>query len=51
MIKPTDSPRKHVDEVRIPVLMIHGDNDVQVNVEQSEAMAPARLRPKQEVIA
>jgi dipeptidyl aminopeptidase/acylaminoacyl peptidase len=33
-----DSPRKHAGDVRIPVLMIHGDNDFQVNVEQSEAM-------------
>lgn len=39
-----DSPRNHADDVRIPVLMIHGDNDVQSNVEQSEAMDRALTR-------
>ena len=33
-----DSPRNHAADVRIPLLMIHGDNDAQVNVEQSKAM-------------
>jgi dipeptidyl aminopeptidase/acylaminoacyl peptidase len=32
------SPRNHAAELRIPLLMIHGDNDAQVNVEQSKAM-------------
>ncbi len=34
----TDSPRNHAADVRIPLLMIHGDNDAQVSVEQSKAM-------------
>jgi dipeptidyl aminopeptidase/acylaminoacyl peptidase len=33
-----DSPRNSAANVNIPLLMIHGDNDVQVNVEQSIAM-------------
>jgi len=36
-----DSPRNHANGVRIPVLMIHGDNDAQVNIEQSKAMDKA----------
>jgi dipeptidyl aminopeptidase/acylaminoacyl peptidase len=39
-----DSPRNHASDVRIPVLMIHGDNDAQVNVEQSQAMDKALTR-------
>lgn len=39
-----DSPGNHAGEVRIPVLMIHGDNDAQVNVEQSKAMDKALSR-------
>jgi dienelactone hydrolase len=39
-----DSPRNHAGEVRIPVLMIHGDNDAQVNVDQSKAMDKALTR-------
>lgn len=41
-----DSPRNHADGVRIPVLMIHGDNDVQSNVEQSEAMDRALTKAR-----
>ena len=33
-----DSPRRHVADVGIPVLMIHGDADAQANVEQTRAM-------------
>ncbi|HEV2286427.1 MAG TPA: prolyl oligopeptidase family serine peptidase, partial [Steroidobacteraceae bacterium] len=33
-----DSPRNHAADMQIPLLMIHGDNDAQVNVEQSKAM-------------
>ncbi len=36
-----DSPRRHADDVHIPVLMVHGDLDAQSNVEQSEAMDKA----------
>jgi dipeptidyl aminopeptidase/acylaminoacyl peptidase len=36
-----DSPRRHAADVRIPLLMIHGDRDPQVDFEQSEAMANA----------
>lgn len=39
-----DSPRNHAGDVRIPVLMIHGDNDAQVNVDQSKAMDKALTR-------
>jgi dipeptidyl aminopeptidase/acylaminoacyl peptidase len=34
-----DSPRRHADAVRIPILMFHGDADPQVDIEQSRAMA------------
>ena len=33
-----DSPRNHAAEIAIPLLMIHGDNDAQANIEQSKAM-------------
>ncbi len=33
-----DSPRRHAADVRIPVLMIHGDADAQVNVDETRAM-------------
>ena len=36
-----DSARRHADQVKIPVLMIHGDLDYQVEVEQSQLMARA----------
>jgi dipeptidyl aminopeptidase/acylaminoacyl peptidase len=36
-----DSPRRHAADVGIPVLMIHGDRDAQVPIEQSKAMASA----------
>jgi dipeptidyl aminopeptidase/acylaminoacyl peptidase len=36
-----DSPRRHADSVRIPILMIHGDHDYQADVEQSNLMARA----------
>lgn len=39
-----DSPRNHAAEVSIPLLMIHGDNDAQVNVDQSAAMDKALTR-------
>jgi dienelactone hydrolase len=39
-----DSPRNHASDVRIPLLMIHGDNDAQVDVEQSKAMDKALTR-------
>lgn len=39
-----DSPRNHAADVRIPVLMIHGDNDAQANVDQSDAMDRALTR-------
>jgi dipeptidyl aminopeptidase/acylaminoacyl peptidase len=41
-----DSPRNHAADVAVPVLMIHGDNDAQVNVDQSEAMDRALTRAK-----
>jgi len=33
-----DSPRNFAANINIPLLMIHGDNDAQVNIEQSIAM-------------
>ncbi len=36
-----DSPRGHAGSVAVPVLMIHGDKDAQVNSEQSRAMDAA----------
>jgi dipeptidyl aminopeptidase/acylaminoacyl peptidase len=36
-----DSPRRHVDTVHVPILMLHGDRDPQVDVDQSRAMAKA----------
>jgi dipeptidyl aminopeptidase/acylaminoacyl peptidase len=39
-----DSPRNHAANMNIPLLMIHGDNDDQVNVDQSNAMDRALAR-------
>ncbi|HTV52872.1 MAG TPA: prolyl oligopeptidase family serine peptidase, partial [Steroidobacteraceae bacterium] len=39
-----DSPRDHAQDVGIPVLLIHGDNDAQANIEQSKAMDRALSR-------
>jgi dienelactone hydrolase len=36
-----DSPRRHADAVQIPILMVHGEKDPQVDIEQSRAMAAA----------
>lgn len=38
------SPIEHVDEVKIPVLLIHGKNDTVVHYEQSSRMAQALTR-------
>lgn len=39
-----DSPRRHVEKVSIPVLMIHGDHDYTVEFDQTEMMASALKR-------
>jgi dipeptidyl aminopeptidase/acylaminoacyl peptidase len=39
-----DSPRNHAASVAIPLLLIHGDNDAQANVDQSNAMDRALTR-------
>ena len=39
-----DSPRLHAADVQVPVLMIHGDRDAQVDLEQSQAMDKALTR-------
>jgi dipeptidyl aminopeptidase/acylaminoacyl peptidase len=39
-----DSPRLHAGEVKIPVLLIHGDHDAQAPFEQSEVMDQALTR-------
>jgi dipeptidyl aminopeptidase/acylaminoacyl peptidase len=36
-----DSPRRHAQDVNMPILMFHGDMDPQVDVRQSRAMATA----------
>lgn len=36
-----DSPLRHADKVNIPVFMIHGDRDIQVDVDHSRQMASA----------
>jgi len=36
-----DSPRRHADTVSVPLLLIHGDNDVNVDIDQSRAMVKA----------
>jgi acetyl esterase/lipase len=36
-----DSPRLHATEFSVPLLMIHGDHDAQVSIEQSKAMDEA----------
>ena len=36
-----DSPRRHAQDVTIPVMMFHGDTDPQVDVDHSRAMASA----------
>lgn len=36
-----DSPRRHAEQVRIPLLIVHGSDDVTVEVEQSRLMAAA----------
>jgi dipeptidyl aminopeptidase/acylaminoacyl peptidase len=41
-----DSPLKHVDKVTVPVLMVHGDKDSEVQVDQTKAMASALKRGK-----
>lgn len=39
-----DSPRNFAADVQMPLLLIHGDNDAQADVEQSEAMDRALTR-------
>jgi dipeptidyl aminopeptidase/acylaminoacyl peptidase len=36
-----DSPRRHAADVKVPVLMFHGDLDTRIAVDQSRAMAAA----------
>jgi dipeptidyl aminopeptidase/acylaminoacyl peptidase len=38
------SPRRHADAVTIPILLVHGDKDPQVNLIESEEMAQALKR-------
>ncbi len=35
------SPARHADKVRVPVLLMHGEGDTTVRIDQSEAMASA----------
>lgn len=41
-----DSPLKHIDEIQIPILLVHGDKDYQVEVDHSKKMAAALKRAK-----
>lgn len=41
-----DSPLRHVDEIGIPVLLVHGDRDYQVEVDHSRKMAAALKRAR-----
>lgn len=36
-----DSPVRHVDKINMPVFLIHGDRDIQVDVDHSRQMASA----------
>lgn len=36
-----DSPRRHVDEIKMPILLVHGDLDYQVEVDHSQRMESA----------
>lgn len=36
-----NSPARRADEIRIPILLVHGDKDGVVNVDQSKKMAKA----------
>lgn len=40
----SDSPLRHIDAIKIPVLLVHGDRDAQAPVEQSTRMASALKR-------
>ena len=39
-----DSPLRHVDQINIPVLMVHGDRDYQVDVDHTRKMDSAMNR-------
>ena len=39
-----ESPRLHADRIKVPVLLVHGEQDYTVPVEQSQAMAQALTR-------
>ncbi|MGH8177123.1 MAG: alpha/beta hydrolase family protein [Steroidobacter sp.] len=41
-----DSPLRQIDKISIPVLLIHGDHDVQVEDEHSRSMAAALKKAK-----
>jgi dipeptidyl aminopeptidase/acylaminoacyl peptidase len=48
-----DSPLEHVEEISTPILMVHGDKDWEVQVDQTKAMAKAlkrRRKPHKAVI-
>jgi dipeptidyl aminopeptidase/acylaminoacyl peptidase len=41
-----DSPRRHAESVQIPVLLVHGNKDSQVNFDHSDDMVSALKRAK-----
>jgi dipeptidyl aminopeptidase/acylaminoacyl peptidase len=43
-----DSPADHADSVGIPVLLVHGDFDWQVQIDQSKKMASALKKQKKD---
>ena len=43
-----DSPADHADAIGIPVLLVHGDLDWQVQIDQSKKMASALKKQKKD---
>jgi dipeptidyl aminopeptidase/acylaminoacyl peptidase len=43
-----DSPLRHVDDIGIPILLVHGNRDSQAEVDQSQSMARALERAHKE---
>ena len=43
-----DSPADHADSIGIPVLLVHGDLDWQVQIDQSKKMASALKKQKKD---
>jgi dipeptidyl aminopeptidase/acylaminoacyl peptidase len=46
-----ESPLRHVDEIDMPVLLVHGDRDLYIDIEQSRSMEAALKRADKNVKA